>query len=208
MKPNPLPKGFKKKAETQAIEIRRKLGLSTTVACPARSVAELFGAIVAPVQCLEGLIRTSLRDEFPDTNSVAEQLALLQGQSCGFHAVAVIVKEHKMILYNADNSVARQESDIMHELAHIIQEHPGDCLQLNGDIGLREYNERYEAEAKWFGATLQIPESGLFELARAGYTTGQIATVYGASEEMAIFRRNILAIDRRLSYLKPAPVRR
>ncbi|WP_409070872.1 ImmA/IrrE family metallo-endopeptidase [Hymenobacter sp. HSC-4F20] len=110
-----------------------------------------------------------------------------------------------MILYNDSNSLARQESDIMHELAHIICEHPGDCLQLNADIALRQHNDSHEEEAKWLGATLQVPDQGLYQLVRAGHTTERIAEIYGCSIEMAIYRRRITAVDRRLSYIKPKP---
>ena len=104
-----------------------------------------------------------------------------------------------MVLYNANHSPARQESDIMHELAHIICEHPGDCLQLNADIALRQYNTQHEEEAKWLGATLQIPEQGLFKLVQAGLSNQAIAKIYGASLEMVTFRRNKLGIDIRVS---------
>ena len=202
MSHNLIPKGFKSNAESQAINIRKKLGLSTTVACPARSVARLYNTIVTPLQAFAEVVENNPYASFPSVDKVRGSVGLLTSQDCNFSALALIINDYRIIIYNGSHSLARQESDIMHELAHIICGHSGDCLQLSAEIGLREYNDQYEQEAKWFGSVLQIPERGLFKLAKGGYTTKQIATIYGASEEMATYRRRILAIDRRLSYLK------
>lgn len=107
-----------------------------------------------------------------------------------------------MILYNADHSPARQESSIMHELGHVICQHPGDCLQVNADIALRLYKPQYEEEAKWLGATLQIPEDGLFPMARAGHSQHAIAEHFGASLEMVNYRWQTLGMDIRLARLQ------
>lgn len=177
-------------------------GLSTTVACPARSVARLYNTIVTPLQAFAEVVEDNPYASFPSVDKVRGSVGLLTSQDCNFSALALIINDYRIIIYNGSHSLARQESDIMHELAHIICGHLGDCLQLSAEIGLREYNYQYEQEAKWFGSVLQIPEKGLFKLAKDGYTTKQIATIYGASEEMATYRGRILAIDRRLSYLK------
>lgn len=199
MKLSPFRKYFKKEAEAWSIDIRQKLGLDAHVACPARCVAELHGVTVSPAQCLNGLVETVLSDVFLDQQSVTQKISWLLSADGKFSAMVAIIREYKMVLYNADHSPARQESDIMHELAHIICEHPGDCLQLNADIALRQYNTQHEEEAKWLGATLQIPEQGLFKLVQAGLSNQAIAEIYGASLEMVTFRRNKLGIDLRLS---------
>lgn len=198
MKPSLLRRGFKKEAETKSLTIRNELGITPLVACPARQVARLFGVSVSPAQCLEELVETILSDEFPDQQLVAERMAWLLRSGSEFSAIVAIIREHKMILYNAAHSAARQESNIMHELAHIICEHPGDCLQLNADIGLRGFNACHEEEAKWLGATLQIPDQGFFPLVKAGLSNDDIANIYGASLEMVRFRRSTLGIDVRI----------
>lgn len=202
MKPSPLRRGFKKEAETKSLAIRQQLGIDPKAACPARQVAYLYGVSVSPAQCLKGLVETILSDEFPDQQLVAERMAWLLGPEGKFSAIVAVINEHKMVLYNAAHSPARQESDIMHELAHIICQHPGDCLQLNADIGLRRFNVEHEEEAKWLGATLQIPDQGLFSLVKAGLSNQTIADKYGASLDMVVFRRRTLGIDVRLSRSK------
>lgn len=107
-----------------------------------------------------------------------------------------------MILFNESRSRARQESDIMHELAHLLREHKGDALELNADISLRSLNEDHEQEAKWLGAALQIPETGIMHHARLGNTAEQVADIYGASLQMATYRWNMLGVSRRLHFEK------
>jgi len=199
MKPSLLPRGFKKSSELQSIDIRKRLGLSATIACPARKVAALYGVTVTPVQTLCSLVEDTLSDLFPDTYITTQCISRLTESDGGFSAIVAIVGQYKMILYNSHHSPARQESDIMHELAHIICKHPGDCLQLNSDIGLRQFHTQHEEEAKWLGATLQIPDQGLFTLALQGLSNEEIAEIYGSSLEMVVFRRRTLGIDVRIS---------
>ncbi|WP_394369960.1 ImmA/IrrE family metallo-endopeptidase [Hymenobacter piscis] len=105
-----------------------------------------------------------------------------------------------MILYNDQHSPERQESDIMHEMAHVLCQHPGDDLQLTSDIGLRDHDAQYEEEASWLGSVLQVPDAGLMWYARRGYSIEQIAARYTASVEMVTYRWRMCGIARRLSY--------
>ncbi|MCI1189887.1 ImmA/IrrE family metallo-endopeptidase [Hymenobacter sp. DH14] len=198
-----FPPRFKTEAEATALNLRRQLGLTVEHACPARQVTGLYGITVTAAGTLEReIILDALRAEFPDQVRVRQQLALVANATTEFSAIVAIVRDHKMILYNGNNSPARQESDIMHEVAHILRGHKGDCLQLNADISLRVHNEDHEQEAKWLGATLQIPEEGILRHVCAGRTSEEIAAIYGASVQMANYRRRILGIDIRAARRK------
>lgn len=198
-----FPPRFKTEAEATALNLRRQLGLTAEHACPARLVTSLHGITVTASCALESeVILDAIKADFPDLLRVRQQLALVSNATVEFSAIVAIIHGHKMILYNGNNSPARQESDIMHEVAHVLCGHKGDCLQLNADISLRVHNEDHEQEAKWLGATLQIPEDGIFRHVRAGRSSAEIAEIYGASLPMVTYRRRILAIDRRISYLE------
>lgn len=171
-------------------------------ACPARAVAALYNVTVTAIQELIPLVQNSLHNEFPDNELVVGCLEHAMSQTSGFCAIAVVIENYQMVLYNSSCSPARQESDIMHELSHIIRGHKGDSLQINAEIATRQYDSQCEAEAKWLGASIQIPEAGIMQLAKRGASTEQIAQLFGASLEMVTYRRNILAVDRRLSYFK------
>lgn len=197
-----FPPRFKADAEATSLRLRQQLGLAATAACPAKLATGSHGILLAAAGALNGGIVDALIDEFPDHIKVRQHLAWVASDTTEFSAIVAIVQGYKMILYNDNNSPARQESDIMHELAHILCEHRGDCLQLNSDISLRVHDASHEQEAKWLGAALQIPEKGIFDHVRAGRTSEEIAKIYGASLQMVNFRRNTLAIDKRISYLR------
>jgi hypothetical protein len=197
-----FPPRFKANAEVHSLNLRQRLGLSARVACPARLATGVHGVLLAAAGAFNDTIVDALLDEFPDHLKVRQHLAWVASDTTEFSAIVAIVRGCKMILYNGNNSPARQESDIMHELAHLLCGHRGDCLQLNADISLRVHNACHEQEAKWLGAALQIPEQGIFDHVRAGRTSQEIAKIYGASLPMVTYRRNTLAIDRRISYLR------
>jgi hypothetical protein len=199
-----FPPRFKANAEVLSLRLRQQLGLRATAACPAKLATGAHQILLAAAGALNGDIIDALIDEFPDHLKVRQHLAWIASDTTEFSAIVAIVRGCKMILYNGNNSPARQESDIMHELAHILCEHRGDCLQLNADISLRVHNACHEQEAKWLGAALQIPDKGIFDHVLAGRTSEEIAEIYGASLQMVRFRRNTLAIDRRISYIKKA----
>lgn len=198
MKQSLYSKGFKPGAEKKSLEIRQQLDVGINQYCPARRVAELFGITVTPAQRLSGLVLNELLDLYPNPDSVVDKIDSYLS-SGDFNALVVVINSYRMILFNADDQPARQESSIMHELAHILCEHPGDCLQLNGEIAIRVHDPRYEKEAEWLGAALQIPEAGLWRFAKDGFSNEQIASIYGASTQMVAFRRNKLGIDIKLS---------
>lgn len=196
-----FPRGFKAEAERQSLAIRQRFRLGIHQACPARCVAKLHGISVTPAGSLLPLLQAELRVSFPNQVACREQLAWLVDPANGeFSAVAVKIRGCRLILFNEHHSAVRQESDIMHELAHLLREHQGDALELNSDISLRSVNKAHEAEAEWLGAALQIPEAGLMYHARAGRTTSQIAEVYGASLQLATYRWNMVGVNRRLHF--------
>lgn len=199
MKRNLLPRGFKTRAEEISLDIRKKLGLRPTHACPARRVAQLYEVSVTSNAALIETVQL-LVSEFPEEHT-KQQLQSVYTSDSLFSALMVIIKDFKMILYNERHSPARQESDLMHEMAHIIQQHPGDDLQLGSDIALRGHDDQYEEEAKWLGSVLQIPEVGLMWLAKNGFSKESIAERYGASIEMVDFRWKMCGVGRRLQRL-------
>lgn len=112
--------------------------------------------------------------------------------------MAMVICGDKRIVYNPNASLARQESDIMHEMGHHICGHPGNCLKKSLELALRSHDEQCEAEAEELGWALQISEEGLYQLVKTGHSNEDIAAVFGASLQLVKYRRSVLAIDRRL----------
>ena len=130
---------------------------------------------------------------------------LLYHDPKSWSALTVSIGDYSLIISNSQNSVARQESDIMHEMAHIICGHNPIKLQtLPGfPFPFREYRKKDEEEAEWLGACLQIPRNGLLAVMRRGLSKDeQIAEHFVASLEMVRFRRNKTGVDKQLQFAR------
>jgi hypothetical protein len=202
MKPN-LPRGFQTRAEKLSLTIRERLGLRPTHTCPARRVAELYGYSVTSVGALIGLIQSGFEDSFISSDRVLDDLLRINGLE--FSGMMALFRSQKMIFYNDQESSERQESVIMHEMAHALCEHPGDDLQLNSVMGMRQHDSSHEEQARWLGGVLQIPDVGLFWYAKNGYSLEAIARAYSSSIEMARYRWNACGISARLNRIGLTP---
>lgn len=81
----------------------------------------------------------------------------------------------------------------MHELAHVLLEHP--MVGFSPETGLPLRNQQHEDEATYLGGCLQIPRLGLKWAVAHGYASKQIAEHFGASESMVRFRSNVTRIQ-------------
>ncbi|MDX1993584.1 MAG: ImmA/IrrE family metallo-endopeptidase [bacterium] len=97
-----------------------------------------------------------------------------------------------LIVYHPAHSSARHQSNLMHELAHVLLKHP--MVGFDPKTGLPLRNPRCEAEAVYLGGCLQIPRLGLQWAAGRGYSATQVAAHFGASEAMVAFRSNMTGV--------------
>ena len=167
---------------------RKEFNLSSRQHLPSRRLAKHFDVAVVFPEDIPGLARKDI-----------DQLLFHDPRS--WSAVTVTADTHSIIISNPNNSIPRQESDIMHEMAHIICEHdPIGFKTLPGfPFPFREYRMEDEKEAEWFGACLQIPRDGLLWVMRQGMRTNEkIAEHFVASLEMVRFRRNKTGVDHQL----------
>jgi hypothetical protein len=182
-------RGFKTWAEEQATDFRLKLGIRPDAPMPAERLAEELGvAIVTPSE-VPGITPALLE-------------ALLTNDSSGWSAVTVQAPELIVIVYNVSHSVARRESDLMHEFAHIICKHPAIRMVNIAGMPVREYSDLQEEEAGWLGGSLHLPRAALWNAARIGLSTAAIMSRFNASESMVRYRRNVTGIDRQFARMK------
>ncbi|MBN8675442.1 MAG: ImmA/IrrE family metallo-endopeptidase [Chitinophagales bacterium] len=108
--------------------------------------------------------------------------------------------EKKYIIHNPLHSPARQESNLMHELAHAICEHQ--LMELETAltscvIPLRKYDIVQEAEAECLGACLQLPQKALFHYYHIlKKNNSEISNIFTASSEMVRYRLSITGVLR------------
>lgn len=185
-----MRKGFKSWCETQAEEWRRKLELQVHEPLPARQLAD---------QLLIDVIEPG---EIPDLPAPTVN-HLLYHAARAWSAVTVSVDGCTLIIFNPRHSAVRQESDIMHELAHVLCQHEPCAFHRlpNFPFPLREYRKDDEEEAEWLGGCLQIPRKGLLWALRHGMKQEvQLACHFCASEQMVRFRRSMTGVDKQLKH--------
>jgi len=183
-----MRRGFKSWAEKKSIEFRRILGLQPLSAMPALRLAAHLGVIVIGPSAIPGI--------------PAEVVKCLLGECRGlWSAITIVGSDNVLIVYNSSHADTRQESDLMHELAHLICEHKPARIEPPGRFpwALRTFDLVQEREAEWLGGCLQIPRDAILFLVRRGYDNEAIAAQFAASEDMVRFRRNMTGVDKQIS---------
>ena len=182
-----MRRGFKADAERLSLNFRSRLGLQDIDALPARSLAGHLGISILTPHIIPGI---------PE-----EVVSLVCNNPAGaFSAVTILVAARRIVIHNPNHSPARQESDLMHEISHVVCEHKyeDESLSMSQAFSLRIYNPEYEEEAKYLGGCLQAPREALIRHIARGKTVGQVAALLGASEDLVQFRINSTGVMRQM----------
>ena len=169
-----LPSAFRRQCEALAGEWRVKLGLLAFDALEGQRLA----------RALSVQIRTP-----SDQAGFPAYLARQLEQQEDWFGVTLPL-DPPMILIRSHLPSTRHESTIMHELAHILLNHPLESLSLTPDEPPREYRSHKEAEAAYLGGCLQIPRRGILWARQLKMQKVEIASHFGASEQMVQWRLN------------------
>lgn len=171
-----MRRGFKSEAERLADRIRGELGLRPIDHLPIRNLAAHLGV---PVYAADELIDPADLDELHDLQPGAFSAAT-------FH----LPNGSTVVVNNPRNTSARTNSDIAHELAHLLLNHDvRDIQQLAGETFFT-CNPEQETEANWLAGCLLLPRSLLLQEAYSGSSAESIADKYEVSAQMARFRLN------------------
>ncbi len=181
-----LRRGFVKEAEELAESFRQELGLKVFDHLPSTVLADHLGIYVFPM--VEILEDDRLLTDLYKGNISGLTLPNHQGK--------------RMILYNSNQAKVRQESTIMHEIAHnVLNHHQIADQSIQFSMYGRTYNPILEEEANVLGATLQIPKAGLNALLRKNFDQAQLAETFNASADMVRYRYNKCGFGRFLGPL-------
>jgi hypothetical protein len=188
-KKNSFKRGFKTWADKIAVEIRKDLGLKPNDALCAFDLLKHLQIPLFIPQDFEALDKEHL-DEL-----------LGNGKEHWSAATIPLSDSKSIIIHNPEHSSQRQQSNLMHELAHVIREHKVDPeITETGLAGLlRHHNQEQEDEAVWFGGCLQLPREALIWALKKKMTNTDIAEYYNASEEMVRYRINITGVKKQLN---------
>ena len=185
-------RGFKTDAEAWAVEYREKIGLRAWSPLDALSLARHLNIAIFPASAF-------IIDPI--------ELALMAGEggrdNCGWSALTMKnVAGDRIIIHNQNHCPARQQSDIMHELAHIIcaHEHEYSADELALPFHLRKLDDTQEAEAIFLGGALQLSKACLFWAKKRSMSNDAIAEYFNASTEMVNYRMNISGVAKQVAY--------
>jgi IrrE N-terminal-like domain len=184
--PSLLRRGFKAEAERTAVDYRKMLDLQPHDPLPAALLADHLKVRMLSPKEIPGIP--------PDL------LAELLGDGTSSWSAAIYERETKRyVIHNPTHSPGRQESNLMHELAHAHLQHPLGSLQLaiNGLLlPLRKYNEVHEAEAECLGACLQLPKEALiYHTLVRKKSAEEIAEQFNANLTMVTYRLRISGVS-------------
>ena len=171
-----LSSSFIDRCESIATEQRVYLRLRAFEPLPAQQLATQLGATLFTPETLP--------------NADPEQVRILLSQ--GQWSAAIICMQPLSIVYNSQHSLPRQQSDLMHECAHVLLQHP--MVGFNTETGLPQRKQQVEDEATYLGSCLQIPRRGLLWATQKKMNLTQIAEHFGASEKMVDFRSNLTGV--------------
>lgn len=183
-----LKRGFKAMAERLSESFRTELGISKFAPLDAFDLAKHL-----KIQIFSVL-------ELKDDLNVKDYARLSDPDS--FSAMWMPNSDNeKIILHNNFHSGKRQQSNLMHELAHIILGHeiPEEQARLCSQLGLHYYNPVQEEEAKYLGGCLQLTKPALLWATKKGDSEAVISDYYVASTDMVKYRLRITGVLRQRS---------
>ncbi|MEQ8553083.1 MAG: ImmA/IrrE family metallo-endopeptidase [Cyclobacteriaceae bacterium] len=180
-----LKRGFKANAEKRALLFRQELNLKYYSPLDAFLLANHLGIdVFTPSEM--GL----------DKNSCNH----LTKNGSGWSALTIKNNEaNYIIIHNPNHHETRQQSNIMHEISHILCEHEFPPLMMveNMPIPSRSYNELFEAEADWLGSNILIPRKALQWCLYRGMKLQDVASYFNVSEQMVRMRINLSGLSGR-----------
>lgn len=191
-KKSSFKRGFKSNADKKAIELRKALNLDEHSPLCAFDLCNHLNIPIKEPSDIPGLTPDKIEE-------------LLVNGSKHWSAASIPLDDNKYwIIHNPVHSSSRQQSNIMHELAHIICGHKiSDDKLATGLSGfLRNHDDEQEEEANWLGACLQLPKSLLLWALKRKMSHEQIAEYCNASLEMVRYRINITGVSKQIQYYR------
>lgn len=187
-----LPRGFKANAERTTLRFRKELGLEChDPLCGFELAKHLKIAVLLPA------------DIFPAGIDLSE-LVGVKNKDKGWSALTMkTAKNNTIIIHNHLHAETRQQSNLMHELAHIIcqHEHPETHSNISLPFFMRDYDKKQEEEANYLGSALQISREGLIWALKKRMSNNEIANHFNASPAMVTLRINSTGVKNQLKYL-------
>lgn len=183
-----MQRGFKSWCETVALAQRKNLGLRPYSPLSPWKLSEALEAKVIRV------------DQVPDFSEKYLKVLTVDDKE-SWSAVTISESGTNLIVLNSSHSEGRINSDLMHELAHIIVGHKAYRMDVSeGDLMiLSTYNKEQEDEAGWLAGCLLLPRKALEHIYYNKYSTDTVMSEYGVSKQMYDFRTRMTGVNRQFT---------
>lgn len=183
-------RGFKSSwCENTAESIRSRMGFAKNDPLSPYDLASYLEVKIIKLGDIPGLSQETI-----------EHLSSAKGNE--WSAVTVHCNGLVVVVVNPSHSDARQASDLMHELAHIIRGHKPSQVHIQGSFAIRDFNQLQEAEADWLAGCLLLPRSALFNSGYKGEELDEAIKRFGVSKSLFIYRMNKTGVKRQLANMR------
>ena len=180
-----LRRGFKAEAERLAKDIWREMSLTSNDRMDAVKLAEHVGCIVRPADALVDITKL-------------EELYRIQDDAF-FACTFELSGDRYAIVFNPLMSNTRRNSDVAHEVAHIVLDHSMSRLERVGDVAFLSCNKQQEEEAAWLSGCILLPRFALLHDLRKRRQPVAIAKRRGLSVDMVEYRLRVTGVARQLA---------
>ncbi len=179
--------GFKTEANTLALQVRDELTIGPLDQLDPHRLATHLAVPIWPLS------------DFLATHPVVRHL--YDSESEAFSAVTVFCGPHRTIVHNDAHSLARQHSNLAHELSHALLQHPP--TPALDDVGCRNWDQEVEDEANWLAGALLVSEPSTIAIARGDWGDIENAAArLGVSRQMVQFRVNATGAVKRIQRMR------
>lgn len=168
-----MRRGFKAEAERTALQRRAELGVALDEPLDLLKLAGQLNVVVRSA------------DELVDLEKLKRLEAIQPG---AFSACTFTTPNGSVVAYNPLSSLGRRNSDIGHELAHLLLKHPVRNVERLGSLTFTTCDPEEEQEANWLSGALLLPRDTLARAVRRGLTAEDLATAHSVSLQMANYR--------------------
>ena len=180
-----LRRGFKAEAERRAKDTWTAMDLKPGDRMDAVALAEHFGCLIRAADAL--VPREKLEELFGI-------------QDNAFFACTFRLRDRRhAIVFNPLMEETRRNSDVAHEVAHIVLDHRLSRLGHLDGVAFLSCDPQQEEEAAWLSGCLVLPRFALVHDLTRGQRPGDIARRRVLSKQMVDYRIRVTGVDRQLA---------
>ncbi|MHB8562403.1 MAG: ImmA/IrrE family metallo-endopeptidase [Acidiferrobacteraceae bacterium] len=185
-------RGFKAWCETISTQYRKALGLQPTEPLDPLRLAQHLGITVWTTAQVPGLSPATLK-------------ILTKDDPSSWSAVTIYLASQCVIIHNHVHAVGRTNSNLAHELAHVIIGHKPARIDVTPDnaLMLNVYDKKQESEADWLAGCLLLPRPALEHIRRSKLNSRVARETYGVSEPMYDYRVRMTGVDKQFRRTRP-----